>query len=90
LPFTVTDGGLYMIKFYTADASWADAIITNVSMSIDSNTTSLDDISKSKTIKEIKYFSVTGIELPKPVSGLVIKQVLYEDGTTESTKTYIR
>ena len=70
----------------------ADEIICSDS---ENNILSLDVITNvistnvdAKQIKEVKYFTISGVQLSTPVVGLNIKQIIYVDGTQKVIKIY--
>ena len=50
------------------------------------DTTSVSDIKTDKKVTSVKYFDVTGREVSNPAGGVVIKRVVYEDGSVASFK----
>jgi autotransporter-associated beta strand protein len=42
-----------------------------------------------KTIKAVKYYDITGRPLHKEVKGFVIKQIIYDDNSVDTQKTFI-
>lgn len=44
----------------------------------------------TRTVKEVTYYSLSGMRLSEPASGISLMQVIYTDGTVETTKVYRR
>lgn len=52
-------------------------------------TTSVPEgVTAGKTIKERKYYSLTGLEVEKHAKGLMIEHIIYEDGSVKSVKVF--
>ena len=43
-----------------------------------------------KTVKSVRFFNLSGVEISEPVKGFVIKQTVYTDGTQVTDKVNIR
>lgn len=51
---------------------------------------SVADINVGKKVSEVKYYDITGREVSDPEAGLVIKRVIYGDGSVDSFKKMVR
>ncbi len=51
---------------------------------------SVASIDADKKVANVKYFDVAGREVANPAAGVVIKRVVYEDGTVASFKKVVR
>ena len=87
LNFNITTTGNYAIEFYTANAGWADAIISNVSL-VKVVYTSVKDVKSSASVRNIQYYTLNGVQLKQPIKGLYIEKVYYTNGTTKTNKIY--
>ncbi|MDE5882776.1 MAG: hypothetical protein K2H60_13715, partial [Muribaculaceae bacterium] len=47
-------------------------------------------INSGKRVTDIKYYDIAGRIVEKPASGVVIKRVVYEDGSVDSSKMIVR
>ncbi|MDE7419422.1 MAG: hypothetical protein K2N35_04365 [Muribaculaceae bacterium] len=54
------------------------------------DTTAAGHINADKKVASVKYYDVTGREVANPAGGLVIKRVVYDDGTVASFKKMAR
>ncbi|MHB9055585.1 MAG: hypothetical protein ACYC2P_05455 [Paludibacteraceae bacterium] len=52
--------------------------------------TSVNSVNSNKLVANQKFYDVLGHEISNKAKGLVIKKITYEDGTIETTKSYIR
>lgn len=52
--------------------------------------TSVNSVKSNKLVANQKFYDVLGHEISDTSKGLVIKKITYEDGTIETTKSYIR
>jgi len=86
LNFNITTTGNYAIEFYTAAAGWADAVISNISLTKTVYLTSIKDVKTGLTVKSTQYFSLSGIQLKKPTQGLYIEKTTYSDGSIITNK----
>ncbi len=53
-------------------------------------TTSTNTVNANKAVVAEKFFDVLGREVSHKTKGLVIKKTIYEDGTSSTSKSYIR
>lgn len=89
LNFNITSTGDYGIEFYTANAAWADAIISGVSLVKSVYiSTSVKSLTAEATIKSILYYNMSGMLLKSPTKGLYIEKVLYSDGSFKTNKVF--
>jgi len=89
LNFNITSTGDYGIEFYTANAAWADAIISGVSLVKSVYiSTSVKSLTAEATIKSILYYNMNGMLLKSPTKGLYIEKVLYSDGSFKTNKVF--
>lgn len=90
LKFSISTAGNYALEFYTDNAGWADAIITDINLT-KSVYTDLNHIEVSnKVVKSIQYYDINGLELKNPNKGLMIKKTTYKDGSTKTEKYLIQ
>ncbi len=54
------------------------------------NSTSVKDKEVSKEISSVKYYDLTGKEVPAETKGFIIEKTTYEDGSTDTTKSIVR
>ncbi len=47
-------------------------------------------INSGKRVTDIKYYDIAGRIVQKPTSGVVIKRIVYEDGSVDSSKMIVR
>ncbi|MBQ4138765.1 MAG: hypothetical protein II592_04395, partial [Muribaculaceae bacterium] len=52
----------------------------------DSTITAIQDIEKGKTVSNVKYYNIMGVESNKPFDGVNIVVTRYSDGTISTTK----
>jgi len=87
--FTITNTGNYAIEFYTANSGWGDAIVSNISLTktvyVGVKTTSV-----TTKVKQVRYFSLSGVELKRPTHGLILQQTLYDDGSVKVSKSFLK
>lgn len=48
--------------------------------------TSVNDIKTEKEIQSVEYYTLTGIKVEQPVSGVSVKKVIYTDGSNDVSK----
>ncbi len=63
------------VKYLGAAEDWAggDAFVTGI-----------DEVN-AKEVKAVKFYTVSGVEIEEPTTGLYIKRVLYSDGTVKTS-----
>jgi poly(3-hydroxybutyrate) depolymerase len=89
--FNVTKSGNYQIEFYTANSGWADAIISNISLTKSVYTTALPEQTSvvSSPIKT-EYFSLEGMSIPKPSKGFYFERNTYRNGVIKVNKYFLK
>lgn len=90
MTFTITNTGNYALEFYTPNAGWGDAIVSNITLTKIVYATGIKPVTTSTRIKQVRYFDLSGRELQRPGKGLVIQRTLYEDGSVNVSKSYLR
>ena len=85
--FTITTTGHYAIEFYTANAGWADAIVSEISLT-KTVYTAIPAVTTNPTRIGVRYYTLNGLEIPRMAKGLNIKRELFSDGTIKVTKIF--
>lgn len=89
LSFNVTNTGAYALEFLTANSGWADAIISNISLT-KTVYTAVNIPTRSANLVQVRYFNLSGVELQRPTKGLIIQRSLYDDGTVKVSKFFLK
>ena len=63
-------------KYLGASEEWegGDAFVTDI-----------DEVN-AKEVKEIKYYTLSGVEIEEPTTGIYIQRILFTDGTVKTIK----
>ena len=80
--FDLVETGAVVAPFQSVILASADICATVSSLSALS--TGIESIAADKDVKEIKYFTVGGVEVEKPAAGVYIQQMIFTDGTVKS------
>lgn len=73
--------GVQSIYRYNGEETRSDIVTLDLE-----DTTSVSDIKTDIKVASVKYYDVTGREVSNPVGGVVIKRVVYDDGSVASFK----
>lgn len=85
--FNVSTAGNYSIDFYTANSSWADAIISNISLTKTVYLTALPKNSSEVSIPvKTDYFSLDGMKIAKPSKGFYLEKTTFSNGSIKVKK----
>ena len=86
LCFGTLDGWSGIINVY--DTSSQRSLIASYSITIPDNgtTTNVNDARAEKIVKNVNCYTVTGVEVPCNVQGIIIKRITYTDGSTNVEK----
>lgn len=85
IDFDVAAAGAYVLEFYTADAGWADAMIADILITrSDYNTQSVATPRNGAQPVGVTYYSLSGVRLSAPPSGVSIERTVNADGSTVS------
>ena len=79
--FELVENGAVVAPFQSVILASADICATVGSLSAADG---IESIAADKDVKEIKYFTVGGVEVEKPASGVYIQQIIFTDGTVKS------
>jgi beta-xylosidase len=81
---------IYIVGIWSYGGS--PIVIDNIYLT-NSNTyeppTGLEEVVAEPAIRQIRYFSLNGVELARPNKGLFIKRILYTDGSWNTEKIFI-
>lgn len=55
-----------------------------------SSATSIEDSFTGKEVTEVEYISLNGVKLQSPVKGINIMRTMYDDGSVEVTKVFVK
>lgn len=79
------------LEFYTADAGWADAIISDISLRqvVYTSITAPTSETASKPVK-VAYYDVRGMALKGPIKGINLVRSTYADGRTKVEKVLFK
>ncbi len=53
-----------------------------------STVTSVENINNNANVVDVRYYTLTGIEIQQPTSGIFIKKTTYNNGAVETTKIF--
>ena len=79
--FELVENGAVVAPFQSVILASADICATVGSLSAADG---IESIAADKDVKEIKYFTVGGVEVEKPAAGVYIQQIIFTDGTVKS------
>ena len=79
--FELVENGAVVAPFQSVILASADICATVGSLSAADG---IEPIAADKDVKEIKYFTVGGVEVEKPAAGVYIQQIIFTDGTVKS------
>ncbi|NLE32042.1 MAG: hypothetical protein GX619_03335, partial [Bacteroidales bacterium] len=68
------------LEFFTADAGWADAIVSDISLRQVVYTTLPKNLDVSSKPVNITYYDLRGMKLKGPVRGLYLVRTIYDNG----------
>ncbi len=63
--------------------------VTEMSDIVTVRTTGVAELAADVQVKAVKYYTIDGVEVRNPVSGIYLKQVHYSDGTVKTQKCVI-
>ncbi|MDR1372808.1 MAG: CotH kinase family protein [Dysgonamonadaceae bacterium] len=74
------------------DREFSATLANNVSLKAVYRTTGIDHVNPdgNKIAVAIRFFNLLGQEVKSDAEGVIIKRIIYSDGTTESEKTFLR
>lgn len=55
---------------------------------LDNQTSDIQVLTAEKTVKDVKFYTLSGSEVTSPVKGVYIKKIIFTNGTSESTKIF--
>jgi hypothetical protein len=89
LSFSVSNSGDFALEFYTANAGWGDAVISDISLS-KTVYVGLKPVVKPVEVRQVRYYDLKGMEVRRPTKGLYLVRTLFTDGTFSVSKSYLK
>ena len=74
---------------YTLVITTSESVL-NITFNVADSGVGIKDQTSEKRVLRKEYYSLNGTVLPRPVSGFNIIKTIYEDGTVEVSKVYIK
>lgn len=83
---------MQIVAYIGNNGSWSGKEIHNAArMNLSEiKTGGIDSVMESAEIREVRYFDLTGRPLHAPVQGIVIKQILYDNGNVRTIKSALK
>lgn len=75
---------------YTPTVFWGDPYVSMVNKAEGYNYVGLKDVNTTKTVKEVLYYTIQGIRVPRLVKGLNIVKTVYDNGDVEVQKIMMK